>query len=158
MIAYRIQPSDRAVLPTESTTWTDGEDVRAGASCCRSVAAIIAYFQRDPSGKLRSRTTREQLVDVDMLTVEGTWSDDLDHDADRAAPHGPSSPILVVDASIVERRSLSAEEVAEILIGDILGPWEACDEEDDVGAARAALAASWGVSVATLAELVRVYA
>ena len=161
MIAYRIQPSDRATLPTESTTWTDGEDTRAGASCCHSVEAVIAYYQRAPDGSLRSRTTREHLADVDVLTVEGTWSDVLDHDHDRHSPFGASSPILVVDGSIVARRTLTAEEIAEILIGDIVSPWQACEYAEtraECAAARATIAASWGVSVATLTELVRVYA
>lgn len=168
MIAYRIQPTDRAALPTESTTWTDGEDVRAGASCCHSEAAVIAYFQRSPDGSRRSRTYREHLVGTEMLTVEGTWSDVLDHDADRADPHGHFSPLLVTDGVIIARRAVTAEEIAEILICDILPAWEAAGElyseeerdgadEEVIAAARAAIAAEWGVSVETIGALVEAH-
>ena len=67
-----------------------------------------------------SRTTREHLVEADVLTIEGTWSRELDHDHDRAHPWGPMSPVLVLDGVIVARRPLTEEEIAEILVCDSL--------------------------------------
>lgn len=103
-----------------------------------------------------------------MLTVEGTWSDVPDHDADRADGHGPFSPILVTGGVIVARRAVTAEEIAEILICDILSAWEAAGElsseeehdgadEEVVAAARAAIAAEWGVSIETIGALVEAH-
>lgn len=101
---YRVQPAHRdpAALVGRhnvSRLWAggvDGDEPRAGVSCCATLDDLRAYF----CGRVAPGADRDNLIeqmDGDViLVIEGDLSDDDDHDA-----HHSGSPVLVHPTRIV---------------------------------------------------------
>jgi hypothetical protein len=101
---YRVQPAHRdpaKLVGTHNVSrlWSggvNGDEPRAGVSCCASLADLRAYFWERGRGHGVDLDLEQMDGDV-IVVLEGELSKDADHDA-----HHPGAPVLVHPTRIVE--------------------------------------------------------